>query len=45
MLCSMRSHYQSTEVQIAEFKEAFALFDKDGDSTVTIEELGVAKRR
>ncbi|KAJ9505261.1 hypothetical protein QJQ45_027903, partial [Haematococcus lacustris] len=24
-----------TEEQIAEFKEAFALFDKDGDGTIT----------
>jgi calmodulin len=24
-----------TDEQIAEFKEAFALFDKDGDGTIT----------
>ena len=26
---------QLTEEQIAEFKEAFSLFDKDGDGTIT----------
>merc|ERR1711935_1073483 len=31
-------HY--TEEQIAEFKEAFSLFDKDGDGTIDNEELG-----
>ena len=29
-----------TEEQIAEFKEAFTLFDKDGDDTITTKELG-----
>ena len=29
-----------TEEQIAEFKEAFSLFDKDGDGTITTKELG-----
>ena len=28
-----------SEEQIAEFKEAFSLFDKDGDGTITLEEL------
>ena len=28
-----------SEEQIAEFKEAFALFDKDGDGTITLDEL------
>ena len=28
-----------SEDQIAEFKEAFALFDKDGDGTITLPEL------
>lgn len=27
-------------MQIAEFKEAFSLFDKDGDGTITTKELG-----
>jgi calmodulin len=30
----------SAEEQIAEFKEAFSLFDKDGDGTITTKELG-----
>ncbi|KAF5833502.1 calmodulin-like protein [Dunaliella salina] len=35
---------QLTEDQIAEFKEAFALFDKDGDGTITTKELGTVMR-
>ncbi|XP_056450328.1 calmodulin-alpha-like isoform X2 [Gadus chalcogrammus] len=31
---------QLTEEQIAEFKEAFSLVDKDGDGTITTKELG-----
>uniref|UniRef100_A0A2K5HYP3 EF-hand calcium-binding domain-containing protein 11 n=1 Tax=Colobus angolensis palliatus TaxID=336983 RepID=A0A2K5HYP3_COLAP len=31
---------QLTEEQIAEFKEAFSLFDKDGDGTITTKKLG-----
>uniref|UniRef100_A0A1I8JR39 EF-hand domain-containing protein n=1 Tax=Macrostomum lignano TaxID=282301 RepID=A0A1I8JR39_9PLAT len=30
---------QLTEDQIAEFKEAFSLFDKDGDGCITTKEL------
>ncbi|KAJ1686736.1 hypothetical protein LUZ63_018126 [Rhynchospora breviuscula] len=30
--------------QIAEFKEAFSLFDKDGDGTITTRELGTVMR-
>ena len=33
-----------TEEQIAEFKEAFTLFDKDGDGTVTTKQLGTIMR-
>tara|TARA_B110001452_G_scaffold246000_1_gene231027 strand:+ start:94 stop:675 length:582 start_codon:yes stop_codon:yes gene_type:complete len=40
---SLRSD-QLTEEQIAEFKEAFSLFDKDGDGTITTKELGTVMR-
>ncbi|OAF65065.1 CaBP5 [Intoshia linei] len=33
-----------TEDQIAEFNEAFSLFDKDGDGTITTKELGTVMR-
>ena len=33
-----------TEEQIAEFKEAFSLFDKDGDGTISTKELGTVMR-
>ncbi|KAJ6760124.1 hypothetical protein OIU79_025067 [Salix purpurea] len=35
---------QLTEEQIAEFKEAFSLFDKDGDGCITTKELGTVMR-
>ncbi|XP_067939323.1 uncharacterized protein [Watersipora subatra] len=35
---------QLAEEQIAEFKEAFSLFDKDGDGTITTKELGIVMR-
>merc|ERR1719246_163490 len=35
---------QLTEEQIAEFKEAFSLFDKDGDGTITTKELATVMR-
>ena len=35
---------QLTEEQIAEFKKAFSLFDKNGDGTITTEELGTVMR-
>jgi calmodulin len=31
---------QLSEEQIAEFREAFALFDKNGDGSITTQELG-----
>ncbi len=30
--------------QIAEFKEAFQIFDKDGDGSITLKELGIVMR-
>ena len=35
---------QLTKEQIAEFKTAFALFDKDGNGTISTKELGCIKR-
>ncbi|CAF3942809.1 unnamed protein product [Rotaria sordida] len=35
---------QLTEEQIAEFQEAFSLFDKDDDGTITTKELGTVMR-
>jgi len=35
---------QLSEEQISEFKEAFSLFDKDNDGTVTTHELGTVMR-
>ena len=35
---------QLTKEQIAEFKTAFLLFDKDGDGTISVRELGCIKR-
>jgi calmodulin len=32
------------ETQISEFKEAFSLFDKDGDGTISTKELGTVMR-
>jgi len=33
-----------TEEEIGNFKEAFTLFDKDGDRTITTNELGIVER-
>jgi calmodulin len=33
-----------TDEQIAEFKDAFSLFDKDGDGSITLEELATVMR-
>ncbi|XP_012262941.1 neo-calmodulin-like isoform X5 [Athalia rosae] len=38
------SEYGLSEDQVAEFKEAFMLFDKDEDGTITMVELGVVMR-
>ena len=37
-------HATITEEQIAEFKETFCLFDKDGDGTITTKDLGNVMR-
>lgn len=39
-----QEEYGLTEEQIAEFKEAFSLFDKDLDGRITEEELGIVMR-
>lgn len=39
-----RRHRSPLLPQIAEFKEAFSLFDKDGDGTITTKELGTVMR-
>ncbi|KAI9071335.1 hypothetical protein K1719_046714 [Acacia pycnantha] len=36
--------HQLTDDQISEFKEAFSLFDKDGDGYITTQELGIVMR-
>ncbi|XP_063720655.1 calmodulin-A-like [Symsagittifera roscoffensis] len=36
--------HQFTEEEIGEFREAFSLFDKDGDGTITTSELGTVMR-
>lgn len=33
-----------TEEEIEEYREAFKLFDKDGNGTITSKELGIAMR-
>lgn len=33
-----------TEAQLAEWKEAFSLFDKDGDNAIATSELGTVMR-
>uniref|UniRef100_A0A0K0CZN1 EF hand n=1 Tax=Angiostrongylus cantonensis TaxID=6313 RepID=A0A0K0CZN1_ANGCA len=35
---------QLNEEEIDQFKEAFLLFDKDGNGTISIKELGIAMR-
>merc|ERR1711976_86789 len=36
--------YEFSIDQIGEFREAFSLFDKDGDGTITTKELGTVMR-
>ncbi|KAE8660347.1 Calmodulin [Hibiscus syriacus] len=42
--CRKKLADQLTEDQISEFKEAFSLFDKDGDGCITTKELGTVMR-
>lgn len=35
----VNSDLELTDKQIAEFRESFSLFDKNGDGTITIEDL------
>ena len=41
---AMRQSDNMNEDETAEFKEAFSLFDKDGDGTITTKELGTVMR-
>lgn len=38
------SEFRAGMFDISEFKEAFSLFDKDGDGTISVKELGTAMR-
>lgn len=38
------TQYSYRPFLISEFKEAFSLFDKDGDGTITTKELGTVMR-
>ena len=38
------SYTNVSPIHFAEFKEAFSLFDKDGDGTITTKELGTVMR-
>lgn len=40
----MTSHSSLGRLLPAEFKEAFSLFDKDGDGSITVKELGTVMR-
>ncbi len=42
--CKADTKYSYRHVLISEFKEAFSLFDKDGDGTITTKELGTVMR-
>jgi len=46
--CQVRLHTRIveflTEEQITEFKEAFSVFDKDGDGNISAKELGIVMR-
>jgi Ca2+-binding EF-hand superfamily protein len=42
-VCAVQAE-QLSEEQIAEYKEAFSLFDKSGDGTITTKDLGTVIR-
>ena len=44
MLCPTTSNFQFCHENLNRFKEAFSLFDKDGDGTITTKELGTVMR-
>lgn len=43
-LCQTYVKYSGYSIMCLEFKEAFSLFDKDGDGTITTKELGTVMR-
>jgi len=40
----MANNLKLSEEQIQEFKEAFSLFDRDGDGNITVTELGTVMK-
>jgi len=40
-----RQQFQFTPEEIANFKKAFSLFDKDGDGSITVKELRIVMRQ
>mmetsp|Transcript_106 Transcript_106/g.440 ORF Transcript_106/g.440 Transcript_106/m.440 type:complete len:113 (-) Transcript_106:173-511(-) len=44
MPAALGSGLDLSEDQIEEFREAFSLFDKDGDGTISPEELGIVMK-
>jgi Ca2+-binding EF-hand superfamily protein len=40
----VKARLQLTDERLAECREAFALFDRDGDGTITIKEVGAVLR-
>lgn len=44
VLCYTMSKHGFSEEELSEFQEAFNMFDKDGDGTITVLELGTVMR-
>ena len=40
----VKARLQLTDEKLAEYREAFALFDRDGDGTITAKEVGTVLR-